>query len=78
MERRFWSESLIVKDYFWEQMEKNRTEPDMLFELTLSSSRELFLVIIRPPLWATRRAKHLDSPQVGCKDEGGQGGNMLV
>lgn len=40
MDRHFWSEALIVEDYFWEQVEKNRTEADIPFKLTSSSSRE--------------------------------------
>lgn len=29
-----------MKDYFWDQVEKNRAEPDIPLELTLSSSGE--------------------------------------
>lgn len=32
MEKRFWTETFIVKDYFWAQVEKNRTEADVPFE----------------------------------------------
>lgn len=41
MDRRFRSEELIVKDYFLEQVEKNRTDADIPFELTSSSSGEM-------------------------------------
>lgn len=40
MERLFWSEVLIVKDYFWGQVEKNKTVAELPFELTSSSSGE--------------------------------------
>lgn len=40
IDRRFWSESLIVRDYFWEQVEKNKTGANIPFELTSSSLGE--------------------------------------
>lgn len=40
MERHFWIEALVVKDYFWAQVENNRTEAVIPFELTSSSSAE--------------------------------------
>lgn len=41
MDRHFWPETLIVKDYFWEQVEKNKTEAAIPFELMSSSSAEV-------------------------------------
>lgn len=40
MDRVFWSETLIVRDYFWEQVDKNKAEAEFPFELTSSSSSE--------------------------------------
>lgn len=37
LERRFWNMAEVVKDLFWEKVEKNRTEPDLPFELSSSS-----------------------------------------
>lgn len=48
MDKHFWAEALIVKDYFWEQVEKNRIEADISFELTSSSSGETIPATIRP------------------------------
>lgn len=43
MERRFWTKALVVKDYFWDQVEKNKTEVSFPFEQSLSSSGEATL-----------------------------------
>lgn len=40
MDRRFWTEALVLKDYFWTQVEKNKIETDAPLEQLSSSSTE--------------------------------------
>lgn len=41
IDKPFWTEAFVGKDYFWAQVEKNRTEVDVPFEQSSSSFGEV-------------------------------------